>query len=81
MNVQHCQVSCAGHPETKCLVENYRMWEKRNKAKSQYGDMSLFLDEIRSKGKHLAEQLAGKFANSSLVLKGLMFVNIFARYQ
>lgn len=48
MDVQHGQVSCAGHPETKCLLENAIMLGK-NKVKTQLGDMSLFLDERAGK--------------------------------
>lgn len=58
MDVQNDQVSCARHPETKCLLENVIMLEKKNKVKTQFGDV--FLDEIHRKGKLFAEQPAGK---------------------
>lgn len=54
MDVQNGQVSCARHPETKCLLENEMMLEKKNKVKTQFGDV--FLDEIHRKGKESSLQ-------------------------
>lgn len=78
MDVQQGQVSRAGHPETKCMLENDIMLGK-NKVKTQLGAMCVSGLNIQER-KALCRATSWKlFANSSLVLEGLGFVNIFCK--